>query len=337
MRPRRRTKLGLLCGLLVVLVGSTSGAALSQSTASVPIRFVVISTAGQNEIPQTMIDTGIAKKYGFDVKIVPFAQVGQQYLFLRGGTGDIAGGNWIDLLRQRKAGLKIKGFMGFQSHSSQMTVNTDSSIRSFNDLRGKRIGEYGTSLLDWYIWRTAGQKAFGLDLERDAQPVTTSVVLFNQLLERGQIDAATQFPNLALAPIAAGKQRVLINQPYLLKLAGFQPRNLLHLQWMLTESWMKKYPGSVSKLRLAIKETYAKLKTDDNLWPPLAKLIFINDPALVRAYMKLQRTYNNPPLIPAQVKETQRLLNALVAHVGLANVGIARVDPNAFIFDPVKK
>jgi ABC-type nitrate/sulfonate/bicarbonate transport system substrate-binding protein len=253
---------------------------------------------------------------------------------MRSGAGDIAGGNFIDLLRQRKGGLQIKAIMGFQTFSNLVTVRSDSPIQTFNDLMHKRIGQFGTATLDWLIIRTAGKTAYGIDLGKDAEPVTAAPVLFNQLLEKKQIDAALQFSTLTLAPLASGQQRTVMATAYLLKQAGYTPRNLLYLQWMLTEDWMKKYPGAVTRLQQAIAETYKRLKTDDSLWPPLAKLVFITDPQLVNTYMKKNRLFQNPPLLPKQIPATQKLLNDILATVGIQNVGIKKIDPNAFVFPP---
>lgn len=329
---RRRRLIGCSALAAAAIVAAAIPAASVSAPKLIPIRFAVITSAGQNEVPQVMRDSGIGKRYGFDVQLVPYASVGGQYLVMRAGAADVAGGNFVDLIRQRAGGLDIKGFLGFQTFSNLMTVPSGSSITSFKDLRGKRIAEYGPTTLDWLIMRTAGKKAYGLDIGSDAKPISTSPVLENQLISSKQADAAFQFSSLTLSPLADGTQKVLMPETTLLSNAGYNPKKLIYLVWMVTDSWVKQYPNALPRLRAAMQATYKKLRTDNSVWPGLAKLVYISDPKLVKQYRDLDRRIDDPPFSASQIRSTQKLVNDMVKAVGKENVGITKVDPKAFLF-----
>jgi NitT/TauT family transport system substrate-binding protein len=318
----------LAVSLAAVAVASV-GSARSQGVPT--LRFAVIGSAGQTEVPFAIQQAGLDKKYGINIEIIDFAAPGQQYNMFRSGAADIAGGNFIDLLRQRKGGNAIQAIHGFQGYTNAFVVKPNSSVKAFADLKGKKVGTFGTTFLDWLIVRAAGKKAYNLDVQTDASPVPGSPPLLNQFLARGEVDATLQFSSLTLAPIARGEQRVLIDLPALMKAAGFRS-DLFYVQWMITEKWAKANPEAVTRLPEMLSEAYALLKRDDGLWPALAQRINITDPAIIAAYRDLERGVDNPPYSAELIKPTQKLLDAIVAIAGEQAVGVTTVDPAAFLF-----
>jgi NitT/TauT family transport system substrate-binding protein len=303
----------------------------ARSQGAPTLRFAVIGSGGQTEVPFAIQQAGLDKKYGINVEIVDFAAPGQQYNLFRSGAADIAGGNFVDLLRQRKGGNAIQAIHGFQGYSNAFVVRPNSPIKEFADLKGKKIGTFGTTFLDWLIARTAGKKAYNVDLQTEASLVPGSPPLLNQFLARGEVEATLQFSSLTLAPIARSEQRTLIDLPALMKAAGFRS-DLFYVQWMITEKWAKTNPEAVTKLPAMLNEAYAALKRDDGLWPALAQKINITDPAITAAYRDLERRVNNPPYRAELIKPTQELVDAIIAVAGEQAVGVTVVDPAAFLF-----
>jgi NitT/TauT family transport system substrate-binding protein len=295
------------------------------------LRFAVIGSAGQTEVPFALQQAGLDKKYGINIEIIDFAAPGQQYNMFRSGAADIAGGNFIDLLRQRKGGNAIQAIHGFQGYNNAFVVRPNSSVKAFADLRGRKVGTFGTTFLDWLIVRAAGKKAYNVDLQNDATLVSGAPPLLNQFLARGEVDATLQFSSLTLAPIARSEQRVLIDLPALMKAAGFRS-DLFYVQWMITEKWAKANPQALTRLPKMLSEAYALLNRDDGLWPALAQRINISDPAIIAAYRDLERGVDNPPYSAELIKPTQELLDAIVAIAGEQAVGVTTVDPAAFLF-----
>lgn len=303
----------------------------ARSQGAPTLRFAVIGSGGQTEVPFAIQQAGLDKKYGINIEIIDFAVPGQQYTMFRSGAADIANGNFVDLLRQRKGGNAIQAIHGFQGYNNLFVVKPSSPIKDFADLKGRRVGTFGTTFLDWLIARAAGKRAYNLDLQRDVTLVSGAPPLLNQFLARGEVDATLQFSSLTLAPIAQGEQRMLIDMPTLMKAAGFRS-DLLYLQWMVTEKWARANPQAVTKLPAMLNDAYAVLKRDDRLWPALAQRINITDPAITAAYRDLARRVDNPPYRAELIKPTQELLDAIIAIAGEQPVGVTTVDPMAFLF-----
>jgi len=315
----------------LALMASAANVAVAWGQSAPTLRFAVIGSGGQTEVPYAIQQAGLDRKYGINIEIIDFAAPGQQYTMFRSGAADIASGNFIDLLRQRKGGSAIQAIHGFQGHNNVFVVKPNSSIKAFADLKGRKVGTFGTTFLDWLIVRAAGKKAYNVDLQTDASVVPGAPPLLNQFLGRGEVEATLQFSSLALAPIARNEQRMLIDLPALMKAAGFRS-DLLYLQWMITEKWARANPEAVSKLPAMLNEAYAVLKRDDGLWPVLAQRINITDPEIIAAYRDLARRIDNPPYSVELIRPTQELLDALVAIAGEQAVGVTTVDPAAFLF-----
>ena len=277
------------------------------------LRFAVITSGGQSE------------------EIIDFAAPGQQYTMIRSDAADIAGGNFIDLMRQRKAGVGIQAVHGFMGYNNLFVTKADSSIKTFEDLKGKKVGNFGTTFLDWLIVRVAGKKGYNIDLEKDATLVQGAPPLLGQFLTKGEVDAIFQFSTLTLAPVSRNEQRVVSYLPDLMKKAGLGA-DPFYLTWMLSEKWSKANPEAVGRLSAMLNEAYQLLKTDDSLWPTLAERIRITDPALIVAYREHARKYSNPAYRADLLKPTQDLVTDLVSIAGEQAVGITGIDPAAFLF-----
>ena len=315
--------------MLFAIAGSAS--AVAQAGAPLHVRVATIGSAGQAEVGFVVKKYGLDKKFGFEFDEIDYAAPGQQYTLLRSGAADVAAGNFIDLLRQRAGGNGLRAFHAFQRYSMRIVVKPNSPIRSFADLKGKKLGEFGTTFLDWLIVRAAGRKAYGVDVEKDATAVQGAPPLLNQFLARDQVDATLQFPPLTFAAVTRGEQRVLSTVPDIMKDAGFNP-DCFYLQWFVSDQWSKAHPQMIEKLVAMFDEAYEKLATDDTVWAPLAKRIGITDAQVVAAYRDFARATNNPNYAPSLADATQTLLDGIVAVVGEHMVGVAKLDPEAFLF-----
>jgi NitT/TauT family transport system substrate-binding protein len=328
MMTGARACVALGLALMATAVAGTRGA---WSQAAPTLRFAVIGSAGQAAVPYAIQQAGLDKKYGINVETIDFAAPGQQYTLFRSDAADVAGGNFVDLLRQRKGGNAVQSVHGFQGYSNMFVVKPGSPVREFADLKGKKVGMFGTTFLDWLIVRAAGKKAYAVDLQTDAMPVPGAPPLLNQFLAKGEVEATLQFSSLTLGPVARGEQRVVTDLPALMSAAGFGS-DPFYVQWIITEKWVKANPEAVRKLPAMLNEAYAVLKRDDALWPALAQRINITDPAVIAAYRDLGRRVNNPPYRAELIKPTQALLDAIIAIAGEQSVGVTVVDPAAFLF-----
>jgi len=316
-------------GLALIIGAAVTG--LDAQAADPTIRFGVIGSSGQADLPTAIQRYGLDKKYGIAIEIVDYATPGQQYTLLRSNAVDIAGGNFVDLLRQRRAGAAIKAIHGFEGYGNPIVTKPDSGISSFSDLKGRKVGNFGTTFLDWLIVRAAGRKIYNIDIEKEATLVQGAPPLLNQLLARGEVDAALQFTPNTVTPVLRGQQKVVTDVRALMDQAGFDA-NSFYLHWIIREAWVDANPKLAVALSEMLNEAYAKLRTDDELWPTLTAKIGITEPALVAAYRDMKRSRQNPPYRPDLLPKTQALVDALVSISGEQAVGVKEIETAAFLF-----
>lgn len=314
--------------LLAALAGAPSG---GWGAEDIPVRIGVIKSAGQGDVTSVIQRFGIDRKHGLTLQQVDLSAPGQQYVMLRGDTIDASPGTFVDLMRQRKAGIGLHAFHGRQRYNNLIVTRPDSPIQNFSDLKGRRVGNFGTTFLDWLIVRAAGKRAFGIDLEKDATSIPGSPPLLNQFLARGEVDGMLQFSTLTVAPIIKGEQRAIIDIPSLIRAAGFSP-DVFNSHWHVSERWVKAHPDGVDKLFAMIDEAYATLRSDDSVWPAVAQHIGITDPVMIAAYRDLARKTDDAPYTRPLIADTQRILDAIIAIAGDGPIGFTRLDPDAFLF-----
>jgi len=298
---------------------------------AIPVRIGVITSGGQSEVPYAIKEFGLDKKYGFAMEQVDLSAPGQQWIMFRSDSIDVAPGSFVDLMRQRKAGVKIKAFHGFQTYSNRIVAKPDSPIKSFTDLKGRNFGQFGTTVLDWLIVRAAGLKAYNIDLEKDTTLVNGAPPLLNQLLNQGQADAILQFSSLTMGPVKKGDQRIVTDVPTLMKEAGFGP-GVLYTQWNVGEKWTEAHPGAIDKLDQMIEEAYAKLKSEEKVWAPLAARVGTKDEGGIKDYRDTALQVDDPPYTQDMIAKTQTMVDAIVAIAGEQPLGFSKIDPDAFIF-----
>jgi NitT/TauT family transport system substrate-binding protein len=315
---------------------TTAATAANGSTTGglIPLRFSSIVNASQSYIPVLMMEKGIGKKYGFDVTLVPLTTTGEQWTSMRSGDADISSGSFLDLLRQRQAGLKATAIRGFSTFGNAILTLPSKPYSKLSDLKGVRVGTPSTVLLDWMILRAAGKKAEGFDIGTEAVVSQSSPPLLNQLMLKNQLDAALQFaPDFALAPVTQGTLKEVTTVPKVMAEAGFDPTVVLYLTFNLSDSWRAAHPNDVPKLVAAMDEAVNLLETDDTVWPDLAKRSGVTDSALLPKFMAAERASFKTTFGPQALAPTQSLIDAIGAIVGTETLGVTKVDPAAFDFD----
>lgn len=297
----------------------------------IPVRIGSIAGASQSYIPILLRDHGIGEKYGFDVEITELTSTGQQWTGLRAGDFDLATGSFLDLLRQRQGGLDATAIRGFSRFNNPIVTLPDQPYETLGDLAGTRVGTPNTALLDWMIIRAAGVRAYGVDIETDAEAVNASPPLIAELLNNGEIDAAFQFETFAIDPVAEGTLKLITDIPTLMQEAGFDPDSF-YLTYNLSGSWRQQHPDAVPALIAAIDEAVEVLLTDDSVWPELAAGSGVEGEDRLPRFIESMRESFVTTFTADKIESSQHLLDALIEIVGEEAVGATTVDPAAFDF-----
>ncbi len=322
----------MLAASAATLAGTVTWPARIGAQAAIPVRFALIGSGGQDEVPSVIQQFGLDKKYGLALELIDFTAPGQQYPMFRADAIDVSAGNFVDLLRQRKAGVRLRAFRGFQGYSNLIVTKPDSAIKTFRDLRGKKVGEFGTTFLDWLIVRAAGEESVRPRPRKrcrtGARRAAAAEPVLGEGRRRGDPAVQQSESRTARAGSAAHRQRAA----RLDEVGRFRSELFLSPVASVSEKWANTNPGAIDRVNAMIGDAYAKLKSDDSVWPALAGKIHVTDPASIAAYRDLDRKIDDPPYSRPLIAATQKLLDAIVAIAGADAVGVTAVDPAAFLF-----
>jgi NitT/TauT family transport system substrate-binding protein len=206
----------------------------------------------------------LAKKRGIDLKIVPLASADASTIALQGGAVDMIVSDWIWVSRQR-AESRFYTFAPYSNAVGSMMVKPDSDIRQLADLKGKKLGiAGGPSDKIWLLLRAYAQRKLGVDLTQFTEPSYAAPPLLNELVLRGQLDAAlTTWPYAARLEV--GGLRTLIEVPEILKGLGID-KPIPLIGWVFREEWAAANTALVKNFLDASYEAKALLATSDAPW-----------------------------------------------------------------------
>ena len=209
----------------------------------------------------------LAKKYGVDLKVIPLASGDASNIALQGGAVDMIVSDWIWVSRQR-AESKLFTFAPFSNAVGSVMVKADSGIKQIADLQGKKLGiAGGPSDKTWLLLRAYAQRKLGVDLMQYTEPSYVAPPLLNELVLRGQVDAALNFWNYAARLETAGF-RPLIEVPEILRGLGIE-KPIPLIGWVFHESWATANPAAVKGFLMASYEAKSILAKSDAPWEQL--------------------------------------------------------------------
>lgn len=207
---------------------------------------------------------GLAKKHGIDLKIVPLTSGDAYTIALKGGAVDIMVADWIWVSRQR-AESNLYTFAPYSNAAGSLMVKSDSGIRQLADLRDKKLGiAGGPSDKTWLLLRAYAQRKLGVDLTQFARPTYVAPPLLNELVLRGQVDAALNAWHYA-ARLEVGGMHALIEMPEIL--AGLEIEKPIPLiGWVFREDWAAANSAAVKNFLAASYEAKAILASSNAQW-----------------------------------------------------------------------
>jgi NitT/TauT family transport system substrate-binding protein len=234
---------------------------------------VLTSGTAQWELT-AMHDLGLDKKHDVDVKLVDLASNETGQVALQSGKVDVILSDFVWVSIQRSQGNKVT----FVPHSlavGGLMVDPKAGIKSVADLKGKVVAATTPVDKSWVILSAYYNKLTGDALTQDAKARYGAPPLINQLLTRGQVQAALNFWSWnAKAKIAGDKQ--LISIPAVLGKLGVAETPPL-LGWAFKESTAKAKPKALKAFLDASFDTKHALLTDDAIWIKLRDVMRVGD------------------------------------------------------------
>jgi ABC-type nitrate/sulfonate/bicarbonate transport system substrate-binding protein len=254
---RRNVKSAVLAaGLVFVLSFVLSLSALGQQ------RKVNLASlkAGATALPTLVI-----KKYKFDekngVKInwTVFASPPAVERASALGTVPINPGvSTPALIRYRNEGKRLVAIYSSFRSNHYVVVRKDSNIKTFADLKGKKVGIYGWQVGSVAALQTVARKRYGINMRKDLKVVVSSPPALNALLLRGEVVAISQVDPLVTKLLLTGKARQLLSIGKETEQVTGKP--FVVILTVASEDYAAKNPEIVKSVVRAYKEAYNYIK-----------------------------------------------------------------------------
>jgi NitT/TauT family transport system substrate-binding protein len=224
---------------------------------------------------------GLDRANGFELERIDLASNEAARIAFVAGDVDMIVSDLLFAARLTAEGRPVM-FIPFSTAESALMVPSGSAIRSISDLKGRRIGVSGGPLdKGWLLLRAQAQRAYGLDLTRDAAPVFGAPPLLQQKLEAGEVDAALLYWNYAARLKAKGYREVTSVQNLMRDLGA--NGNVAMLGFIVRSAFADAHPQAVDGFASAIQTAGGILAKGSKEWDQVRPLMWAKDEATFHA------------------------------------------------------
>ena len=262
------------CSLRVLFVLLTGAALLgcspsgppSSPGADAPRTFSLGYLAGAQDFIIFVMDWQMMlERYRLEPERVKFLNPPSVQLMIAEAQVDIGFGGFTTMANARAQGKDVIIVRGIFSPVNAVFVPWDSPIRSVSDLRGKKMGSFGgpgsTTLA---FFGVIASKWHGLDVFRDVQQITAPGPALDNLLERGEIDAALMGTMESIRFEAQKKYRVLTNLSE--EYQARQGRAPAHVMVSTSEQFAREHPDIIRDFLRAYEDALRFSKENADVW-----------------------------------------------------------------------
>lgn len=256
----------------------------------------------------------LARKYDLDIQITALASTQATLTALQSNTVDVIVGDWIWAARQKQFDRNF-AFFPYSSSAASVMVDADSTIKTFADLRGKKIGVAGGSVnKSWIIYKAYARKAFQFDLQREAEIKFAAPPLLNELLIKGELDAVINFWHFSARLEARGMRQLVAMEEVLAELGIHS--SIPVIGWLFRQEWAQENSDLLNRFLATSYEARGLLQKSDQQWLQLAPLQKIPS-ELLRNVLRDQYRKGIPQRFGEQeIQATQQLFLVLKKEAG---------------------
>jgi NitT/TauT family transport system substrate-binding protein len=278
--------------------------------------------------PYVMQKYKLDQKYGFELQVIPVANVQAQVTAFQAGAAEFGGLGWNDIARMRAAGINVVGVAPWLIWADSVLVPKDSPAKNLGDLKGKKVGTINRTTLNWLVMRAVTITNYKFDLEKDSTVHEGAISLLRGLTEQGQLDATMMFNSLAPDMLASGKYRILATIRDLVKELGLPDTPfLLHTA---DAGYAAKNPGNAKAFVAALREAIQILNTDDSVWVEKGRDLKINDKTALELFRDEARADMMTTFLPNTEADIRKTFDVLLAVGGVGVMGMSTL-PDGFM------
>ncbi len=284
---------------------------------------------GTNSFPPYVIQKyALDKKHGFTLEAIPTANTQSAVIAMQSGGAEIALFGWNDIARIRSAGVKIVGIAPFLAFGVDfIVVPTDSPIKDFGDLKGKKIGVSGITAINTIAMAALAKSKYHFDLAKDATLQAGAPALLQGLLEQGQVDASGIFNSVAPSMVATGKFRILTNIKGITEQLGLP--DTPYLLYVADTDYAAAHPDNVKAFVAAYRDSVQVLETDDAPWLDHGKELQMS-PEVVALFSAEARADLRTTFAPNTEADIRKTFDLLLATAGAEAMGMSAL-PSGFM------
>ena len=321
---RRRLMAGTAAAGALALSGR-----LARAADPIPVRLMALGVGFPFLMTSAWKEAEFDKKYGFTLQVEAIGNLSGQWNALRSGGFDLVMGNFLDVLRQHKEGLKARAFQFCYNYSDPIVTGADKPYRKLADLKGASVGVTKVPFLPVLLYRVAGKKAYGFDLTTEARISEASPSLLPEMLRTGKLDATYSLHSLVFTDLVENRMREVANLSQVLSDAGWQVAMTL---FVLSDEWRARHgEAAARRLAQALADLNEMLRTKDAGWDAYAATSRV-EPAHKEAFKATFRKLLVPNFGPQNLAPMQEILDAMTAAAGEPIIGVQKADPAAFDF-----
>jgi NitT/TauT family transport system substrate-binding protein len=288
------------------------------------VRVGVLKFGTVNWELDTIRHHGLDKANNVAIAITELAGKDGTAVALQGGSVDVIVTDWLWVSRRRAEGADFT-FVPHSKAVGGVMVRPDSGIMSLADLKGKKLGVAGGPTdKSWIMLRAYAQKALGIDLAKQIEPVYGAPPLLNAILLKGDIPAALNFWNYEARLRAAG-MRELIEVKDMLPALGLTEAPPI-IGWVFSERWAAGHADAIDGFLKASRAAKHLLATSDAEWQRILPLTQAEDDATL---LQLRDGYRRGIIVaygPSQSASAEALMPLLYEFGGADLVG-----PNPYL------
>jgi NitT/TauT family transport system substrate-binding protein len=270
------------------------------ATEAAPVRLGILKFGTVQWVADVVARHRLDRSNGWALETVTLANTDAGRIALMAHSADIIVSDWFFVASQRAAGMKLS-FVPFSSASGGIMVPAASPIRTFGDLKGRRLGVAGGPLdKSWLLVQAAARASTDLDLATAARVDYGAPPLLSAKLLQGELDAVLTFWNFA-ARLEASGFREAMSVAACANSLGL-PRHMSLVGFVFHEEWARLHATTVDGVLAAVANAEGLLARSEAEWQHVRPLMDASDDAV---FASLQRRFK-AGLTQASDAEQQR-------------------------------
>lgn len=273
--------------MLFLLIFFTFVLALSLDTSIVSakiLRVGVLKFGTVNWELNVIQHHGFARAEGIELEVIKLASKNATAVALQSGGVDMIVTDWVWVSRQRADGEDLS-FFPYSRTVGSLIVAKGSGIRSFEDLKGRRLGIAGGPVdKSWLIIRALAFKKEGIDLNAKVEKVFGAAPLLNQQILSGKIDAIINFWHF-VARLESKGLEPLVRIDEAVESLGVGS-NVPMLGYAFQEGWANSNKNTVQGFARASRKAKALLAKSQAEWERLRPMMKAKDNATFHSLLK---------------------------------------------------